>query len=191
MSKFKEYHVRTVFYLALLGMTDAQMATVFDIKPSLFAQWKQKFPTFLEALKKGKEQADADVVYSLYQSAVGYEHTSEQIFMTKEKEYAQDDKGRSYLVKERPKVVRVPIVKKYPPSVKAALRWLEVRQPEQWSDRENKRVTLSLTQNNFDIHDLSTEELKVLQKIGLQNNPAEDALFQTTTQKQLKTIEVV
>jgi hypothetical protein len=190
MSKFKEFHVRTVFYLALLGMTNEQMAVVFDINASEFNSWLHKFPTFLEALKKGKEQADSQVVYSLYQAAIGFEHDSEQIFMSKERTFGKDAQGRSYVMKETPKIIRVPIVKKYPPSVKAALRWLEIRQPDQWSDRENKRAKVSIIQNNYDIHDLSTEELKVLQKIGLQNNPVEDAQFQTTTHKSLKEIPI-
>lgn len=188
MSKFRDYHVRTVFYLALLGMTDEQMAVVFDIPLHTFSSWKTKYPTFLESLKKGKEQADAAVVYSLYQAAIGYEHESEQIFMTKEKIFARDDKGHTYIQKEVPKVVRVPIVKRYPPSVKAALRWLELRQPAEWSERKDMTAHLNVTQNNFAIQGLSLDELKLLQKIGLQHAPIEDVAFSTTTQRELKTL---
>lgn len=185
LSKFKEFHVRTVFYLALLGLTEQQMAVVFDISLQVFQSWKHKFPTFLEAMQKGKEQADADVVYSLYQAAVGYEHASEQIFCSKEKVYDVDDKGKTYLVRETPKIIRVPVVKKYPPSVKAAIKWLETRQPAQWSQRTNVATKLSVNQYNYDLKGLSMEQLKLLQQIG-QQNPAGGGgnVFHTTVQQQ-------
>lgn len=186
MSKFKEFHVRTVFYLALLGMTEQQMSCVFDISMAVFQQWKSRFPSFLEALHKGKEQADASVVYSLYQSAVGYEHASEQIFLSKEKEY---DSVTGKLVRETAKIVRVPVIKKYPPSVKAAMHWLAVRQPAQWSSRTDVHAKLTVNQTNYDFHGLSLEELKVLQKITQQQTNADDAQytsFTTTTQDEMK-----
>jgi hypothetical protein len=188
LSKFKEFHVRTVFYLALLGMTEEQMAVVFDISMGTFQAWKKKFPTFAEAIKKGKEQADADVVYSLYRAAVGFEHESEQIFCSKEKIYDTDDKGKVYLKKEVPKIIRVSITKKYPPDTKAAIKWLETRQPAQWSSRPNVNAQLSVTQNNYDIKGLTLEQLKVLQQIGIQNT-TEDVFF-TTTQRELQEVVV-
>lgn len=190
MSKFRDYHVRTVFYFALLGMTEEQMAIALDITYPVFNKWKGKHPTFLEAIKKGKEQADAEVVYSLYQAAVGFEHESEQIFMSKEKIFGKDVHGHTCVLKEVPKVVRVPVTKKYPPSVKAAIKWLEIRQPAVWSERASAPAKLAISQtNNFNIQGLSMEELKVLQKIGYQN-VVEDAEFMTTAQKELKEINV-
>ena len=190
LSKFKEHHVRTVFYLALLGMTEEQMCVVFDVSMGAFNSWKHKHPTFFEALQKGKEQADAEVVYSLYQSAIGYEFDSEQIFMTKEKSYGVDDRGRTILLKEVPKVVRVPIRRKFAPNVKAAIKWLEIRQPAQWSAKQDQKQKLTLVQNNFNYTDLTLEELKVLQKLGLQNAPQDGQTFQTTSQQQLKELQL-
>lgn len=190
LSKFKEFHVRTVFYLALLGMTDAQMAVVFDISVQTFMVWKNKFPSFMEAIKKGKEQADAQMVYSLYQAGIGYEHESEQIFCAKEKIYDQVN-GKTVLVKEIPKIVRAPFIKKYPPNVKAALRWLEIRQPAVWSNRENKAQKLTLIQNNFNVKDLSLDELKLLQKIQGQNNMLGDGEFMTTPQREMQNAETL
>lgn len=186
MSKFRDHHVRSVFYFALLGMTEEQMAVALDVPFSTFCQWKGKHPTFLEAIKSGKEQADAKMVFSLYQVGIGYEHASEQIFMSKEKEY---DPITGRCIKEKPKVIRVPITKKYPPNVKAALRWLEIRQSGVWSQKKNEKANLTLNQFNFDINGLSMDELKLLQKIGAQNVGAEDVQFTTTAQKQLRELE--
>lgn len=192
MSKFRDYHVRTVFYLALLGMTEEQMAVVLDISFSCFNQWKVKHPTFRESIREGKEQADAKMVYSLYQAGIGYEHDDEQVFMTKEKIYGTDDRGRTVLMKETPKVIRVPVRKHYPPNVRAAMRWLEIRQPAVWSQKQDQKSKLTLVQNNtYNVAELSMEELKVLQKLGLQNTPQDGQQFHTTAQQELKNLETI
>lgn len=189
LSKFTEYHVRTVFYLALLGMTDEQMAVVFDISLSAFCSWKNKFPSFNEAIKKGKEQADAQAVYNLYQLCIGYEHPSEQIFCSKEKKYGQVD-GKTVLLSEKPKIIRVPITKKYPPNEKAIEFWLKHRQQAMWSDKKDKNPRVTLNQFNFDMKGLSLEELKVLQKLQAQNNMFGDENFMTTPQRELRELNM-
>jgi len=182
MSKFRDHHVKTVFYLALLGMTVEQMATVFEISVNTFNYWMNKFETFREAVKKGREQADAQVVYSLYQAAMGYEHPAEQIFMGKEKVY---DPNTGKLISEKPKIIRVPIVKKYPPNVKAAIKWLETRQPMQWTNKEGNVKQLNV-KHEFDFSEMSMEDLRVLNKLaGTKYDNVEDAQIVTTAQKEL------
>lgn len=187
LSKFKEHHVRTAFYLALLGLTEEQMATVFDVSVGTLQTWKHKHPTFLDAVRRGKEQADAQVVYSLYQSAIGYEHDEEKIFMTREKEFGPDGK----VVKERGKVVRVPTRKKYPPDVRAAIKWLEVRQATVWSAKQAGAPPVVFNQqNNFNLSEMSLEELQVLKKLGISTTPTtiegSHATFTTTYEQQLE-----
>lgn len=187
MSKFRDYHVRTVFYFALLGMTEEQMAIAFDISMSVLQTWKKKHPTFLEALKKGKEQADAKMVYSLYQAGIGYEHDAEQIFCTKEKTY---DPTTGKLISEVPKIIRVPIRKQYPPNVKAAIHWLQSRQPDQWSQKEKKTNKLVQNNFNFNINECSLEELQLLKKIQQRNGGLYDDQFMTTPQRQLQELRI-
>jgi hypothetical protein len=45
--------------------------------------WKAQHPDFLGSSKEGKEEADARVVRSLYQRAIGYSYTTEKIFCDK------------------------------------------------------------------------------------------------------------
>jgi hypothetical protein len=188
LCKFRDWHVKTGFYFALLGLTDEQMAEVFDVPLHEFVKWKHEFPTFLEAIKKGKEQADADVVYSLYKVAVGYECASEQLFAVRDKEF---DPVTGKLVRETSRIIREPIVKKYPPNVKAAIKWLESRQPGQWSARPDYKQTLTV-KHQVELDDLSVEELKLLTKLGVRNQHIQDVpytnmeTFQTTVQKEMK-----
>jgi len=68
-TKYKPEYAEKAEKLALLGMTDVQLAEHFGIAESNFYQWQQRFPEFQEALKKGKIDADAAVVESLFKKA--------------------------------------------------------------------------------------------------------------------------
>lgn len=57
--------------LALLGLTDEEMAPCFGISIRTFHDWKKRFPGFLHALQEGKIIADANVAQSMYQRACG------------------------------------------------------------------------------------------------------------------------
>jgi hypothetical protein len=61
-----------VFKLCLLGLKDDEIAASFDISPATLNNWKIRHPEFMESLKKGKEQADAEIANSLYHRAKGY-----------------------------------------------------------------------------------------------------------------------
>lgn len=192
MERFRDWHVKTVFYLALLGMTEQQIATVFEISVGQLNVWKKKYPTFLESLKKGREQADAQVVYSLYQLAIGYEHPSEQLFSVRDREY---DPNTGKLVREKHRIIHEPIVKKYPPNAKAAIEWLRLRQPGQWSQRQDMTKTLNVVQTHkLQLEDLSVEELKLLTKLGVHGRDVQDVEytdmqgFETTRQQEAKNL---
>src|ERR1041384_7074197 len=62
-------HVRRVFELALLGLTDDELAEALGISERTLENWKLRHPEFLEALKRGKSLADAEVAHSLYRRA--------------------------------------------------------------------------------------------------------------------------
>ncbi len=67
--------------LAMLGATDKQMADFFGIAPPTIVAWKQKYPEFFAAIKRGRVQANANVATALYKRAVGYKHKAVKIFM--------------------------------------------------------------------------------------------------------------
>lgn len=120
-TKFKPEFVKIAFGMALLGATDEQLAEAFDVALATIANWKKTEPDFLDALKRGKGQADAAVVRALYRRAVGFRRKSEKIFF--------DPK--------RGQVVRIECTEYFPPDTTAGIYWLKNRQPDKW--RENQR----------------------------------------------------
>lgn len=68
--------------LALLGLTDEEMAVALDIHTATFYQWQKDYPEFSEAIREGKVTADANVAQSLYKKAMSGD-TSSAIFWLK------------------------------------------------------------------------------------------------------------
>lgn len=115
---YKPEYDDLAFKYCLLGATDKQLAEFFDIAESTLNNWKHAHPTFMESLKKGKKQADAEIAHSLYHNAKGYSHDAVQINVTKKGE-----------------VIETPFIKHYPPDTASAIFWLKNRQPEVWRDK--------------------------------------------------------
>ena len=68
--------------LCLLGATDEELANFFGVCKATINNWKTEYPEFLDSIKEGKENADAKVAKSLYQTALSG-NTTAQIFWLK------------------------------------------------------------------------------------------------------------
>lgn len=74
--------------LALLGLTDEEMAVALDITTSTFYKWLNEHSEFSEAIKNSKVIADAEVAQSLYKKALTGDTTS-AIFWLKNRQSRQ------------------------------------------------------------------------------------------------------
>ena len=99
-----------------MGAIDKELADFFDVCEKTINNWKKAFPEFLQSLKRGKMQADAEVAEKLYQRAKGYEHPETKVFC------------------KNGKIVTYEATKHYPPDTGAAIIWLRNRQPKIWRD---------------------------------------------------------
>ena len=117
-SEYKAAYAEGARKLALLGATDAEIADFFGVDVRTIYRWKNTHDEFCQALKAGKEQADARVERALFHRAVGYEQEEVKIFMPA---------GAT-------EPVYAPYTAKIAPDTTAAIFWLKNRQPEQWRD---------------------------------------------------------
>lgn len=116
-------HPELVQRLALLGLTDAEIAVALAISGTCLNNWDDAHPEFYEARMAGREEADARVAESLFKRAVGYSH---------------DDVHITTCAGE---VVQTPIVKHYPPDTGAATFWLTNKAGKRWKTKVNNEVT--------------------------------------------------
>ncbi len=119
--------------LALLGLTDKEMAEFFGVSESTLNNWKAEFPAFLVSLNEGKIVADANVADSLYRRAVG-----EVVFVEKR---VKNSAGEYEIIR---------LSQQVPADPDAAKLWLTNRRPAQWRDKQELEYSGSL--------ELSTKE---------------------------------
>lgn len=122
-----EFHPKKVVGYCLLGLTDEQMAGIFEIAVSTFYEWKKTYPDFSEAIKSGKEEADVKIAASLFKRATG--HKEKRIIPIKLRE-TTNGQGST----ERVELVEVEDY--YPPDTGAQIFWLKNRNPQMWRDKK-------------------------------------------------------
>jgi hypothetical protein len=138
------------------GLTEEQVAKNMGIAYSTLKEWKNKFPTIMAALKKGKEVVDFEVENSLLKRAMGME-------VTEEKVYYQEVDGKVTTKKE---VVK----KQIPPDTTAIIFWLKNRKPYEWRDRRHQVLEGELKVQNDPLEKLSSSELeKLIEALGEDN----------------------
>lgn len=123
-TSFKPEYVEQARKLAQLGATDREAAEFFEVAESTLYLWKHTQPEFSEALKVGKETADARVEQSLYRRALGYSH----------------DAVKMHVVDGA--VSLTPYTEHYAPDTTAAIFWLKNRRRDQWRDKQDLNVTV-------------------------------------------------
>lgn len=143
-----DIHIPVAKGMALLGGNDEQIAAALNIQTSTLYEWKKNYPEFSEALKEGKEVADAKVATSLYKRALGYSF----------KETAEESKPSA----AGAKIAHRTITKHIPPDTTAAIFWLKNRQPHLWRDRKEVEVA-SMAPAGLDLSKLSDETLRELE----------------------------
>lgn len=135
-------HCARATRLALLGLTNDDIAQALEITTSTFAQWQKDHQEFSDAIAEGKVDADAKVAQSLYKRAVGMATPAVKIFMPKDATDASE-------------AIIVPHAVHHPPDVNAARMWLHNRRPKDWRERREIEVTGGL---EFRIAAMSPDE---------------------------------
>ena len=148
------------YQLALLGLTNQEIADVWGVSIKTIEYWIKTRTKFAQALKEGRNIANAKVVDALYKRAVGYSHPESKFFKV--------GKGKKAYIKE------IKVMKHYPPDAGAALKILGIRQRKQWADIQkvehlvNTNLNITYLQNTIRNEKQYTDkELKTLLKLGI------------------------
>ncbi|MBN8200487.1 hypothetical protein [Bacillus sp. NTK034] len=98
------------------GLTEEQIAYNMGIARQTLNEWKKKFTSISDTLKRGKEVVDRQVENALLKRALGYEFTEVTI------EGGVETKR---------------VIKQIAPDTTAQIFWLKNRKPEEWRDKQN------------------------------------------------------
>lgn len=108
--------------LCLLGYTNDELGKFFGVSKRSIDKWIAEKPSFGDAVKQGKDYADARMAESLYQRGLGYSHKAINFSTV------------------GGKVVETEYVKHHPPETAAGIFWLKNRQSQKWRDKREVAV---------------------------------------------------
>jgi hypothetical protein len=103
--------------LCRLGATNPELAEFFEVVVSTIHDWRAAHPEFHEAIRQGKEMADARVANALFHRAVGYKHKALKFFAHEGTSWSEE------------------YVEHYPPDAASCIFWLKNRRPDLWRDQ--------------------------------------------------------
>ena len=105
------------------GLTDKQIAEhKVGVSERTFTTWKEKYPSIVTALKKGKAPVDVQVENMLLRSAMGFTKTVQEPMKLRQI-------GGTEIVEYVTREIYVP------PNITAQIFWLKNRKPEFWRDK--------------------------------------------------------
>jgi hypothetical protein len=130
---FREQIIAEAERMAGLGLLVDQIANVLCINTSTLYRWEKSHPEFREAIKRGQDKANEQVVKSLFKRATGYqfkEITIERMAMNPKKK------------------VRKVVIKEIAPDTTAQIFWLTNRVPGSWADKRGVHVGVGVKVEN-------------------------------------------
>jgi hypothetical protein len=121
-TKYRRHMIEQVENMAMLGLTQVQMAGMLGIGLKTLERWMKAYPRFRRAVKRGKAEYDGKVARSLFERATGYNHPDTKFMVVSQ--------GKNVPAE----IQAVEYTKHVPPDITAMIFWLKNRQPELWRD---------------------------------------------------------
>ena len=130
-TKYKQDYDEQAEKLSLLGSTDKELADFFNVNVDTVHEWKKKYKSFSDALKRGKLIADMQVANKLFQKAIGgYKIKSQKAFVDKD--------GGEHVITVEDEAA---------PDTTAIIFWLKNRQPDKWREKQNLNIDFTRLSN--------------------------------------------
>jgi len=126
-SLYKPEYADIAHNYCLLGATNDELADFFEVSARTLDDWLKVYPDFAQAVRNGRDAADASIARRLYQRAMGYDYDTQKIFVY------------------RGEAVKVDHTVHLPPDVGACIFWLRNRRRRQWMERARPEPESGLT----------------------------------------------
>jgi hypothetical protein len=130
-TKYDARYAKQAYNLCLLGATDKDLATFFEVAESTIGEWKHAYPEFSVSIKRGKVEADAVIAKSLYKRARGFIFTET---VHEEIEIKVPGEGGKKVI--QPATLKKTIRKFIAQDPTSMIFWLKNRQPKIWRDKQ-------------------------------------------------------
>ena len=126
-SSYKDEYAERACKFCMLGATNDDLATCFEVAGGTIDYWIATHPEFAAGVQQGRDIADANVVKKLYARAMGYSIDTKKYMLYRGEQ------------RELPHTIH------YPPDVRAIMFWLRNRRRGQWNERAQPAPDSGLT----------------------------------------------
>ena len=123
------------------GLVDTQIAKNIGIAVQTYYEWTRRFPSFAEAIKKGKAPVDIEVENALLKSALGGTVIVKKPVKIKTKRQLA---GKGTIEEEHIEFIDEEVY--IPPNTTAQIFWLKNRKPDKWRDKQEITSTFEPVQ---------------------------------------------
>jgi hypothetical protein len=127
---------------AMNGSTDEDIYTMLGIGRDTFYKWKREKSEFSEALKRGKDIANGELLNSAFKQSVGYSFYEEVPVKVKRTDY---DPETGKKIEEREEIKIVKILRESAPNPTMNIFMLKNRLPDQYKDKHEIEGNLTIT----------------------------------------------
>jgi transcriptional regulator with XRE-family HTH domain len=121
------------------GSTDEDIAKMLGISTALYYQWKKEKIEFMEAIKKGKEVANGELLNSAFTQSVGFFYKEQQTFKVKDYKLFGDE------LKQIERLETVEVEKFSPPNPTMNIFMLKNRLPSDYRDKHELDVDATMS----------------------------------------------
>ncbi|MBO9597131.1 MAG: hypothetical protein J7559_04810, partial [Cohnella sp.] len=150
---------------AMQGSLDTEICEMLGIGKTTFYEWKNDYPEFAEAVKKGKDIANGELLNSAFTQATGFMYTEQQAVKVKDFRVIVGDNGEpKYEPVER--VELVDVQKFALPNPTMNIFMLKNRLPQHYKDKQQIEHSGGVQQTiKHDLSKLSDEELETFERL--------------------------
>ena len=125
------------------GSTDIEISKMLNISVETFYKWKREKVQFANAIKKGKEVSNGELLNSAFKAATGFMYTEKQAFKVK------DYKKINGELKQIERVEVVEVERYSPPDHTMNIFMVKNRLPEQYKDKHEVNVSGGIKLEDF------------------------------------------
>ena len=134
--EYQPEYVAVAYAHSASGGMDAGLAEKLGVAVATIYRWKNEYPDFCDALRKGKTGFDQEVQDALLDKAKGATINKQVPIKLKDIEYENGKK-----LSERERVELVTVTEQQAPDTGAMIFWLTNRQGDDWKNTQRRELT--------------------------------------------------
>lgn len=160
-SKAETVNLEQVYHLCLLGLPNSELCEFLKISQDTFYNWINSWPQFSETLTLGRQGAGGEIAQTLFRRAKGWTHEEDVIKVLPGKITSSHSSLTVVGTTKNSSIVRVRMMKHYPPEVSAITYFLNNRFKEYWKNKNEDEDAPPPATGPVNVNIITDEETKL------------------------------